>query len=260
MTTKLISTIRHLLLVTFPLLILLDALYCQFYGQFNGDPAVAPFNSFGWAIINWGFFWVMSTSIIDKGYDRAQLIKLMLITSLLSIVFRSLIVVTFSDVIFIPSTLKYIAKIVIISTIYGVLVHLCWRFKIVRPAHKNSNENVTESLNVSLDNPPCMSEDNNQSFENVSWVRACGNYVELFTPDSKHIKRQPIRELANQLINVGLVQVHRSFLVNKDLIIRLHPKTNGAADLELICGQRIPVSKRYIAEIKAIIANKSQSA
>jgi len=252
------------LLVIFPLLILLDALYCQFYGQYNGNPAVAPFNSFGWAIINWGTFWFMSTSIVDNGHDRVQLIKLILITSLLSLVFRSLIVVAFSDVMFITSTLKYFVKILITSSAYGVLVSLCWRYKSVRPINQNNQENskdnTNESMDYTVDSLPLLSEDNDQNFENVSWIRACGNYVELFTPDSKFIKRQPIRELANQLINVGLMQVHRSFLVNKDLIIRLHPKANGAADLELNCGQRIPVSKRYIAEIKAILANKSQSA
>jgi len=210
----------------------------------------------------------MSTSIVDNGHDRVQLIKLMLITSLSSLVFRSLIVVAFSDVMFITSTLKYFVKILITSSAYGVLVSWCWRYKSVRAINQNNQvntedyaeKNTNESMDSTVDSLPQLSDDNDQNFENVSWIRACGNYVELFTPDSKFIKRKPIRELANQLINVGLVQVHRSFLVNKDLIIRLHPKANGAADLELNCGQRIPVSKRYIAEIKAILANKSQSA
>jgi len=244
------------LLVTFPLLIVLDALYCQFYGEFNGDPAIAPFNSFGWAVINWGVFWIMSTSIIDNGHERTQLIKLMLVTSLLSLIFRSLIVVVLADVVFFTSTLKYLVKILIISLVYATLVYWCWQNKVVSFIKVNAREDLVSTMENIAD----LSKDNEESFENVSWVRACGNYVELFTPNSKFIKRQPIRELANRLNAVGLMQVHRSYLVNKRMILCLHPKANGAADLELNCGQRVPVSKRYLAEIKSIIVNKSQSA
>ena len=45
-------------------------------------------------------------------------------------------------------------------------------------------------------------------------------------------------------------QVHRSFLVNRLVMDKLLPKENGAADLVLKSGEKIPVSKRYLPEVR----------
>jgi len=225
-----------------------DALYCQFFGEFNGVPSVAPFNSFGWAIINWAVFWLMANKLVDIGADRIQLVKWLFVTAMGSFIFRTLIVITLSDVDFVLTSLKYLIKLAMLSVGYGYLVNYCWRRyssdTINSPEQKViSTDGALEKKLVLDENPKILADD-------ICWVRACGNYVEMFTKTGKTIQRQPLSVIARQAGSDGLMQVHRSFLVNRLVMDKLLPKENGAADLVLKSGEKIPVSKRYLPEVR----------
>ena len=90
--------------------------------------------------------------------------------------------------------------------------------------------------------------------EEVMWIEAAGNYVELHLAQRRVLHRVPIGSLERHLDPGTFVRVHRSALVRMDQVTALRTGADGGAAVTLRCGSAVPVSERYLARVRGILS------
>jgi hypothetical protein len=80
--------------------------------------------------------------------------------------------------------------------------------------------------------------------EQIDWIAAAGNYVELHWHGRTLIHRAPLSAVEAQLLRHGFVRVHRSILVQRDRIQCVRP-----LDILLDDGTSLKSGKRYRASL-----------
>jgi two-component system LytT family response regulator len=89
--------------------------------------------------------------------------------------------------------------------------------------------------------------------EDVMWVEAAGNYVELHMKQRRVLHRVPIGTLERHLDPACFVRVHRSALVRVDQLATLNTGVDGVRTLLLRCGSAVPVSERYLGKVLELL-------
>ncbi|WP_020400936.1 LytR/AlgR family response regulator transcription factor [Kordiimonas gwangyangensis] len=85
-----------------------------------------------------------------------------------------------------------------------------------------------------------------------AYAKAAGNYVELLLKSGEtHLVRMSMSALEATLKDAGVavVRIHRSYLVAVPLVTEVTPKGDGDAELKLVDGTPLPVSRRYRAKL-----------
>lgn len=90
--------------------------------------------------------------------------------------------------------------------------------------------------------------------EEVMYIEAAGNYVELHLAQRRLLHRVPISTLERHLDPTIFVRVHRSALVRLDQIVTLHSGADEAPTLSLRCGNKVPVSERHLAKVRKLLS------
>ena len=90
--------------------------------------------------------------------------------------------------------------------------------------------------------------------EDVMWIEAAGNYVELHLAQRHVLHRVPIGSLQRHLDPATFVRVHRSALVRMDQVTALRTGADGGAALTLRCGSAVAVSERYLARVRGMLS------
>jgi hypothetical protein len=76
--------------------------------------------------------------------------------------------------------------------------------------------------------------------EQIEWVSAAGNYIEIRGAGRTLIRRASLAAAERELLRHGFVRIHRSTLVRRDRIARVRP-----ADVVLHDGTSLKTGKRY---------------
>jgi len=87
--------------------------------------------------------------------------------------------------------------------------------------------------------------------EEVLWIEAAGNYVELRLAQRRVLHRVPLGRLEQHLDPGQFLRVHRSAIVRSSEIAGLEKDAEGGSLLVLRCGDRVCISERYLAAVKA---------
>jgi two-component system LytT family response regulator len=87
--------------------------------------------------------------------------------------------------------------------------------------------------------------------EDVAWISAAGNYVELHSGGRTILHRLPLSKLEEHLDPQTFLRVHRSAIVRVDQIAALAVLGDGNYTLRLRCGDELAVSERYVQELRA---------
>ena len=87
------------------------------------------------------------------------------------------------------------------------------------------------------------------SAEKINYIKASGYYAEIFTSDKKHVKRESIRNLIDQLKNGPFIRIHRSTIINLNFIDQLVYSNYGELDVKMTDSSSFRVSKRYKKEL-----------
>jgi len=87
----------------------------------------------------------------------------------------------------------------------------------------------------------------------VLWIEAAGNYVELRLPQRRVLHRVPLARLEQHLDPASFLRVHRRALVRVGEVASLERDADGASQLLLRCGDRVPVSERHLPAVKALL-------
>lgn len=88
----------------------------------------------------------------------------------------------------------------------------------------------------------------------VSWMETAGNYVELHLPQRVLLHRTTLTELVRYLDPDAFVRIHRRILVRRGQVLTLRQAQEGSYVVTLRCGHALPVSERYLAEVKLALA------
>jgi two-component system LytT family response regulator len=93
------------------------------------------------------------------------------------------------------------------------------------------------------------------ALEDVEWMQAAENYVELHTGATRHLLQVRIHTLEESLDPETFMRIHRSLIVNKRHIQEIEPVTHGEYVLTLRGGTRLKSGRTYERNIKTWAAN-----
>jgi hypothetical protein len=81
--------------------------------------------------------------------------------------------------------------------------------------------------------------------DEVVWVEAAGNYVELHRGGSGLLHRASLADMERRLQTAGFVRIHRSRLVRREAIAAVESKPTGDFTVRLRDGRELAGSRRY---------------
>jgi len=93
------------------------------------------------------------------------------------------------------------------------------------------------------------------SVEDVDWIRAAENYVELHVAQACHLLHVAMNTLEKSLDPETFVRIHRSLIVNLRQVKQIQPASHGEYVLLLHSGVRLQSGRTYHERIKALTAN-----
>jgi LytTr DNA-binding domain len=79
----------------------------------------------------------------------------------------------------------------------------------------------------------------------IEWIQAAGNYANLHVRGRDYPLRSTIAGVQQRLDPQRFARVHRSYIVNLDLVAMIEPLETGDARLHLKDGTTLPCSRRY---------------
>jgi two-component system LytT family response regulator len=91
--------------------------------------------------------------------------------------------------------------------------------------------------------------------EEVDWIRAAENYVELHVAQASHLVHVAMNTLEKSLDPETFLRIHRSLIVNLRRIKQIQPVSHGEYMLQLDSGVRLQSGRTYHERIKALMAN-----
>jgi two-component system LytT family response regulator len=81
--------------------------------------------------------------------------------------------------------------------------------------------------------------------EEIDWIEAAGNYVQLHVGRDAHLLRETMARLEAGLDPARFVRIHRSTIVNLDRVKELHPWFSGEFAVLLHDGTQLRLSRGY---------------
>ena len=81
--------------------------------------------------------------------------------------------------------------------------------------------------------------------DSIEHIEAAGDYMCIYTGDNSLILRETMKDLERRLDPRRFQRVHRSTIVNLDLVRQVKPHTNGECFLVLDSGAQVKVSRSY---------------
>jgi two-component system LytT family response regulator len=93
------------------------------------------------------------------------------------------------------------------------------------------------------------------ALDDVEWIQAAENYVELHTGATRHLLHVRIYKLEECLDPDMFMRIHRSLIVNKRYIREFEPVTHGEYVLTLSSGTQLKSSRKYDQNIRGWAAN-----
>ncbi|WP_244219454.1 LytTR family DNA-binding domain-containing protein [Corallococcus interemptor] len=90
--------------------------------------------------------------------------------------------------------------------------------------------------------------------EDVDWISAEDNYVQVHVGGPGHLLRQPLRELEARLGPERFVRIHRSTLVNLQRVQELRPLLHGEYQVILRDRTTLKLSRGYRERLGPLLA------
>ena len=83
----------------------------------------------------------------------------------------------------------------------------------------------------------------------IDWIESADQYVQIHTGGTAHLMRESMARLEKRLPE-RFLRVHRSAIVPLDRIRSLRSAGSGTAEIELVDGTRLPVSRARAASVR----------
>ena len=83
----------------------------------------------------------------------------------------------------------------------------------------------------------------------VTWLEAFGNYVRFHTPSEVYTVRGTLTSFEKELDPTRFVRIHRSMIVNRDVIRELHSRRTGDFTLVTNGGEQLTLSRNFRSKV-----------
>ena len=83
----------------------------------------------------------------------------------------------------------------------------------------------------------------------VTWLEAFGNYVRFHTPGEVYTVRGTLTSFEKELDPTRFVRIHRSMIVNRDVIRELHSRRTGDFTLVTQGGEQLTLSRNFRSKV-----------
>jgi two-component system LytT family response regulator len=83
----------------------------------------------------------------------------------------------------------------------------------------------------------------------VTWLEAFGNYVRFHTPSEVYTVRGTLTSFEKELDPARFVRIHRSMIVNRDVIRELHSRRTGDFTLVTSGGEQLTLSRNFRSKV-----------
>ncbi len=90
-------------------------------------------------------------------------------------------------------------------------------------------------------------------FTQVQYIEAADDYVKIHTVDGNFLKKQTMQYFEDNLPSTEFIRVHRSYIINAQLINRIDPHEKDSHLVLLTTGVRLPVSKAGLGKLKEVL-------
>jgi two-component system LytT family response regulator len=94
----------------------------------------------------------------------------------------------------------------------------------------------------------------------LEFAEAQDDYVALSTEGKKHLKQQTISSLESVLDPERFLRIHRSYIVNLEMVTKIEPYSKDNHVVVLTSGAQLPVSRSGYARLRAILDQKTAGA
>ena len=87
----------------------------------------------------------------------------------------------------------------------------------------------------------------------VQWLEAADDYVKIITAEGNFLKKKTMQYFDDSLPPQEFIRIHRSYIINAQLITRIDPHEKDSHLVLLTTGVRLPVSKAGYAKLKEVL-------
>ena len=87
----------------------------------------------------------------------------------------------------------------------------------------------------------------------IQYLEAADDYAKIITSEGFFLKKRTMNFFEQSLANHNFVRVHRSYIVNSQLITRIDPLEKDSHQILLSNGSKIPVSKAGYNKLKEVL-------
>ena len=87
----------------------------------------------------------------------------------------------------------------------------------------------------------------------IQFIEAADDYVKIFTAEGHFLKKKTMSHFDATLPSQQFVRIHRSYIINVQLITRIEPYEKETWLAILSSGQKLPVSKTGHAKLKEVL-------
>jgi two-component system, LytTR family, response regulator len=91
--------------------------------------------------------------------------------------------------------------------------------------------------------------------DEIDFIEAQGNYLELDRGDCSHLIRMRLHQLEAKLNPDKFVRIHRSTIVNIDRIREMQPLFNGDQTVIMQSGKKLTMTRNYRDKLKFLLGN-----
>ncbi|MES2891070.1 MAG: LytTR family transcriptional regulator DNA-binding domain-containing protein [Bacteroidota bacterium] len=123
----------------------------------------------------------------------------------------------------------------------------------VNPAH----EVVEAALQVAAQGNRVVVKDNGKikiiPLAQIQYLEAADDYVKIHTVEGIFLKKKTLQYFEDSLPAQEFIRIHRSYIVNAQLITRIDPYEKDSHLALLTTGARLPVSKTGYTKLKEIL-------
>jgi two-component system, LytTR family, response regulator len=92
--------------------------------------------------------------------------------------------------------------------------------------------------------------------DEITWIEAAGNYLELHTGKESHLIREPMSDFEQRLNPERFIRIHRSCIVNVESIKELQPGFGGEYLVVMNDGQQLTASRGYRERLQQLLSNE----
>lgn len=91
------------------------------------------------------------------------------------------------------------------------------------------------------------------ALDDVEWIEASGNYINLHTRGGTHTLRETITSFEDRFHSSQFIRIHRSAIVNSDHVQEVQPWFTGEYVVRLKSGKELTLSRGYLRNLPLLL-------